>query len=142
MLLDELFDPSLSEETEIACDSSAHTGAELEGHDETVEGLLAEREEMRKVPGTGAEGLSTLVNAFGPMIAFVYWVYDLSIVLALGAIVASLHEHRHVTAGSLPEDESPVVHDPPPVSDDETEPAQRDLDSNAVCVTACALLSN
>ena len=51
MLLDELFAPSLSEETEIACDPSAHTGAELEGHDETVEGLLAEREEMRKVPG-------------------------------------------------------------------------------------------
>jgi membrane protein len=57
------------------------------------------------------------------MIAFVYWVYDSSIVLALGAVVASLHEHRHVTAGSLPGDESPAVHNPSPVSDDETEPA-------------------
>jgi membrane protein len=56
---------------------------------------------------TGAEGLSALGNAFGLIIAFVFWVYFSSIVLMLGAIIASLHEHRHVTAGHLPGDEPP-----------------------------------
>ncbi len=51
MLLDELFDPSPSEDTSISCDPSAHTETELEQHDEKVEGLLADRTEMRKVSG-------------------------------------------------------------------------------------------
>jgi membrane protein len=67
---------------------------------------------------TGAEGLSALGNAFGLIIAFVFWVYFSSIVLMLGAVVASLHEHRHVTAGHLPGDEPPpealpITDDPP-----------------------------
>lgn len=56
---------------------------------------------------TGAEGLSALGNAFGLIIAFVFWVYFSSIVLMIGAIISSLHEHRHVTAGHLPGDEPP-----------------------------------
>ena len=43
--------------------------------------------------------------------------------LALGVVVASLHERRHMTASSLPGDEPPAVHDPSTVPDDETEPA-------------------
>lgn len=56
---------------------------------------------------TGDEGLSALGNAFGLIIAFVFWVYFSSIVLMLGAVVSSLHEHRHVTAGHLPGEEPP-----------------------------------
>lgn len=56
---------------------------------------------------TGAEGLSALGNAFGLIIAFVFWVYFSSVVLMLGAVIASLHEHRHITAGHLPGDEPP-----------------------------------
>ena len=56
---------------------------------------------------TGDGGLSALGNAFGLIVAFVFWVYFSSIVLMLGAIIASLHEHRHVTAGHLPGDEPP-----------------------------------
>jgi len=67
---------------------------------------------------TGAEGLSALGNTFGLIIAFVFWVYFSSIVLMLGAVVSSLHEHRHVTAGHLPGDEPPpealpLTDDPP-----------------------------
>jgi membrane protein len=83
---------------------------------------------------TGAEGLSALGNTFGLIVAFVFWVYFSSIVLMLGAIIASLHEHRHVTAGHLPGDEPPPealpiteeppadpspAHDPPDASEDE-----------------------
>ncbi len=86
---------------------------------------------------TGAEGLSALGNTFGLMIAFVFWVYFSSIVLMLGAVVASLHEHRHVTAGHLPGDEPPPealpvtdepptdpspAHDPPDVPEEESAP--------------------
>jgi membrane protein len=35
-------------------------------------------------------------------VAFVFWVYFSGVVLMIGAIVASLREHRHVTAGQLP----------------------------------------
>lgn len=56
---------------------------------------------------TGEEGLSALGNAFGLIVAFVFWVYFSSIVLMIGAIISSLHEHRHVTAGHLPGDEPP-----------------------------------
>lgn len=75
---------------------------------------------------TGAEGLSALGNAFGLIIAFVFWVYFSSIVLMVGAVIASLHEHRHVTAGHLPGDEPPPEalpisdgppSDPPPSHD-------------------------
>jgi membrane protein len=69
---------------------------------------------------TGAEGLSALGNAFGLIIAFVFWVYFSSIVLMLGAVISSLHEHRHVTAGHLPGDEPPPealpITDEPPAS--------------------------
>ena len=44
----------------------------------------------------GAEGFSALGNTFGLMVAFVFWVYFSGIVFMLGAVVASLHEHRHV----------------------------------------------
>ena len=82
---------------------------------------------------TGAEGLSALGNTFGLIIAFVFWVYFSSIVLMLGAVIASLHEHRHVTAGHLPGDEPPPealpitdepptepspAHDPPDTGED------------------------
>lgn len=75
---------------------------------------------------TGSEGLSALGNAFGLIIAFVFWVYFSSIVLMVGAVIASLHEHRHVTAGHLPGDEPPPEalpisdgppSDPPPTPD-------------------------
>jgi membrane protein len=83
---------------------------------------------------TGAEGLSALGNAFGLIIAFVFWVYFSSIVLMLGAVIASLHEHRHVTAGHLPGDEPPpealpVTEEPPadpPPAHDPADPAAPD----------------
>jgi membrane protein len=67
---------------------------------------------------TGDGGLSALGNAFGLIIAFVFWVYFSSIVLMLGAIISSLHEHRHVTNGHLPGDEPPpealpITEEPP-----------------------------
>jgi membrane protein len=57
--------------------------------------------------GTGTEALG---NTFGLIVAFVFWVYFSGIVLMLGAVVASLREHRHVTAGELPRvDLSPEI---------------------------------
>jgi len=50
-------------------------------------------------------GVSAFGNTIGLMIAFLFWVYFSGIVLMLGAVVASLHEHRHVTAGHLPGDD-------------------------------------
>jgi membrane protein len=55
--------------------------------------------------GTGAEGLGALGNTFGLIIAFVFWVYFSAAVLMIGAVIASLREHRHVTSGRLPGDE-------------------------------------
>jgi membrane protein len=80
---------------------------------------------------TGAEGLSALGNAFGLIIAFVFWVYFSSIVLMLGALIASLHEHRHVTAGHLPGDEPPpdalpITEDPPATPPPAHDPADPD----------------
>jgi membrane protein len=80
---------------------------------------------------TGAEGLSALGNAFGLIIAFVFWVYFSSIVLMLGALIASLHEHRHVTAGHLPGDEPPpdalpITEDPPAKPPPAHDPADPD----------------
>jgi membrane protein len=51
------------------------------------------------------EGLGALGNTFALIIAFVFWVYFSGIVLMLGAVVASLREHRHVTSGLLPGEE-------------------------------------
>jgi membrane protein len=95
--------------------------------------------------GAGAEGLSALGNAFGLIIAFVFWVYFSSIILMLGAVISSLHEHRHVTAGHLPGDEPPPealpvtdgppadpppAHDPPdPSGPDAAAPTERAEDS-------------
>jgi membrane protein len=50
--------------------------------------------------GTGTEALG---NTFGLIVAFVFWVYFSGIVLMIGAVVASLREHRYVTAGELPQ---------------------------------------
>jgi len=49
--------------------------------------------------GTGTEALG---STFGLIVAFVFWVYFSGVVLMIGAVVASLREHRHVTAGQLP----------------------------------------
>lgn len=54
--------------------------------------------------GTGTEALG---NTFGLIVAFVFWVYFSGVVLMIGAIVASLREHRHVTTGELPGVELP-----------------------------------
>jgi membrane protein len=54
--------------------------------------------------GTGTEALG---NTFGLIVAFVFWVYFSGVVLMIGAVVASLREHRHVTAGELPGTEPP-----------------------------------
>jgi membrane protein len=82
--------------------------------------------------GAGAEGLSALGNAFGLIIAFVFWVYFSSIILMLGAIISSLHEHRHITAGHLPGDEPPPealpITEEPPV---EPPPSHDPPDSSA-----------
>ena len=54
--------------------------------------------------GTGTEALG---STFGLIVAFVFWVYFSGVVLMIGAVVASLREHRHVTAGELPGTEPP-----------------------------------
>lgn len=58
-------------------------------------------------------GTDALGNTFGLIVAFVFWVYFSGVVLMIGAIVASLREHRHVTAGKLPGTELPVELHPP-----------------------------
>jgi membrane protein len=55
--------------------------------------------------GTGTEALG---STFGLIVAFVFWVYFSGVVLMIGAVVASLREHRHVTAGELPGSELPA----------------------------------
>ena len=55
--------------------------------------------------GTGTEALG---STFGLIVAFVFWVYFSGVVLMIGAVVASLQEHRHVTAGELPGTELPA----------------------------------
>lgn len=47
-------------------------------------------------------------NTFGIIVAFVFWVYFSGIVVMIGAVIASLREHRHVTAGELPGEELPT----------------------------------
>lgn len=78
--------------------------------------------------GTGSEGLSALGNTFGLLVAFVFWVYFSGVLLMLGAIVASLREHRRVTAGHLPGDEPPaevlpLTEESPPPAHDPADPA-------------------
>lgn len=72
------------------------------------------------------EGLGAIGNTFALIIAFVFWVYFSGIVLMLGAVVASLREHRHVTSGLLPGEHadnlpevSPAQHPGDRVSDDD-----------------------
>lgn len=76
---------------------------------------------------TGSEGLSALGNTFGLLVAFVFWVYFSGVLLMLGAIVASLREHRRVTAGHLPGDEPPaevlpITKQPSPPAHDPADP--------------------
>lgn len=93
---------------------------------------------------TGAEGLSALGNAFGLIIAFVFWVYFSSILLMLGAIISSLHEHRHITAGHLPGDEPPpealpITESPPaspPPSHDPEAPVEEDVPADSTSESA------
>lgn len=61
--------------------------------------------------GTGTEALG---STFGLIVAFVFWVYFSGVVLMIGAVVASLREHRHVTAGELPGTELPSHLGPTP----------------------------
>ncbi|HHP7237570.1 YhjD/YihY/BrkB family envelope integrity protein [Longibacter sp.] len=72
------------------------------------------------------EGLGALGNTFALIIAFVFWVYFSGIVLMLGAVVASLREHRHVTAGLLPGEER----------EDDRSPAERADESSAAPAAA------
>jgi len=82
----------------------------------------------------GLEDLSALGNTFGLLIAFVFWVYFSSVILMLGAVIASLHEHRYVTAGHLPGDEPPPealpLTDTPDRTPDATEPPVPDPSSS------------
>lgn len=71
--------------------------------------------------GTGAEGLGALGNTFGLIIAFVFWVYFSAAVLMIGAVIASLREHRHVTSGRLPGDEPAATE---PAATEPTGPAE------------------
>jgi membrane protein len=76
------------------------------------------------------EGLGALGNTFALIIAFVFWVYFSGIVLMLGAVVASLREHRHVTSGLLPGQKHDRDEAPTEPGDDDTPtppvPAGRD----------------
>jgi membrane protein len=80
------------------------------------------------VPGDGGGVAATEVlgNTFGLIIAFVFWVYFSGIVLMLGAVVASLREHRHVARGRLPGDPPGA---PPP--DGPGEAAGKEADETA-----------
>ncbi|NBC87106.1 MAG: YihY family inner membrane protein [Bacteroidetes bacterium] len=74
------------------------------------------------------EGLGALGNTFALIIAFVFWVYFSGIVLMLGAVVASLREHRHVTSGLLPGEER----------EDDRSPAERSDESSSAPAAAPA----
>lgn len=52
--------------------------------------------------GSAEDGIGTLGNTFGLIIAFVFWVYFSGVLLMLGAVISSLHEHRYRTQGRLP----------------------------------------
>lgn len=76
----------------------------------------------------GSEGLAALGNVFGLIIAFVFWVYFSAIVMMVGAVISSLHDHRHrsgatrpPTADVPPEGASPTPSDLSPTPSHETE---------------------
>ena len=52
---------------------------------------------------------------FGLIIAFVFWVYFSAIVLMVGAVIASLHDHRYRTE----QDATPAEEPPAPPEPDE-----------------------
>lgn len=86
--------------------------------------------------GAQSEGLNALGNTFGLIIAFVFWVYFSGAVLMLGAVVASLREHRYVASGRLPgeppgSDASPEADGPEPSPPSEEPPEPSPGDSNA-----------
>jgi len=68
---------------------------------------------------SGSE-MAALGNVFGIIIAFVFWVYFSAIVLMVGAVIASLHEHRYRVEQSTPaasaEPASPAPPDAPPAA--------------------------
>jgi membrane protein len=59
------------------------------------------------------QGLDALGTSFGLMIAFVFWVYFSGIVLMLGAVVASLREHRHYLRTSAADGAGGEISSPP-----------------------------
>lgn len=63
-------------------------------------------------------GTAALGNTFGLIVAFVLWVYFSGVVLMIGAVVASLREHRLVTAGQLPRMKSSAKRRPAPQDED------------------------
>ncbi len=84
------------------------------------------------------EGLGAIGNTFALIVAFVFWVYFSGIVLMIGAVVASLREHRYVTSGLLPgehPDPFPKMSSPKPPTGDHDEdvasPPPDDLPSPA-----------
>ena len=78
----------------------------------------------------GAEGLPALGNVFGLIIAFVFWVYFSAIVLMVGAVVASLHEHRYRTEQAATDETAPPpVDEPQDESSDAPETASQASDA-------------
>lgn len=76
-------------------------------------------------------GTEALGNTFGLIVAFVFWVYFSGIVLMIGAIIASLREHRHVTAGQLPgsdipEELRPLIEEDQASDDDSSDQPAKD----------------
>lgn len=75
----------------------------------------------------GSEGL--LGNVFGLIIAFVLWVYFSAIVLMLGAVIASLHEHRFrhrsLSGDTADEPPSPRKQKPVPASAPDASPSEK-----------------
>jgi len=89
----------------------------------------------------GGEGLAALGNVFGLIIAFVFWVYFSAIVLMVGAVIASLHEHRFRTEQGPDDtvdepippaatpDEPPLESLPAPLGDADTAPTEEPAQS-------------
>jgi membrane protein len=80
----------------------------------------------------GAEGLAALGNVFGLIIAFVFWVYFSAIVLMVGAVIASLHDHRYRLkqhAASAEEPSPPPTPEPDTPEPDTTEPDTTEPDT-------------
>ena len=81
---------------------------------------------------SGSE-MAALGNVFGIIIAFVFWVYFSAIVLMVGAVIASLHEHRHRVGRSAKDVSAPARPDAPapasipPPSAPAPDPSSRDM---------------